>query len=429
MAFPRLHKTFITDRGRPYTDTPFVILPGMLKSSQPIGDDPNLWMALSLTYNFVRYSYGNSPCQRRNFAHWETHRTERRMFQPRGFSTGGYIEGSFQGQYFKGNSTVQTDNRRSDLKCWFNHLFQMRSEGFSFYILGVWGWKRVPVTLLLVSATVRNRLRTTIVIEKDVLMSFCVAGVALCDIRRVWGGMCMRGRREGKVAMSVGEATKTCLSRRVRRWAHVVLQGRRGTLDSTLYTLHLKLTLYTPHTTLHTLHSTLYTPHFTLHTLHFTLHSPHSPLYTPHFTLYTPHFTLYTPPLTLHTLHFTLHTPHSPLSTLHSPHSTLYTPLFTLHTLHTLHFTLHTPHLHLIMLALTFATWSAFGFVGFSCFVFCVSLSSSWIFLGIGWRDNAQETLGNAVFHGRSMVSCRFCLEPTHWRCWFSCSFWFFGSL
>ena len=29
----------------------------MLKSSQPIGDDPNLWMALSLTYNFVRYSY------------------------------------------------------------------------------------------------------------------------------------------------------------------------------------------------------------------------------------------------------------------------------------------------------------------------------------------------------------------------------------
>ena len=55
MAFPRLQKTFITHRGRPYTDTPFVILPGMLKSSQPIGDDPNLWMALSLTYIFVRY--------------------------------------------------------------------------------------------------------------------------------------------------------------------------------------------------------------------------------------------------------------------------------------------------------------------------------------------------------------------------------------
>ena len=57
LAFLRLHKTFISDRGRPYTDTPFVIPPGILKSSQPIGDDPNLCMALDLTYNFVRYSY------------------------------------------------------------------------------------------------------------------------------------------------------------------------------------------------------------------------------------------------------------------------------------------------------------------------------------------------------------------------------------
>ena len=55
LAFPRLHKTFITDTGRPYTDTSCLILPGTLKSSQPIGDDPNLCMALSLTYNFVRY--------------------------------------------------------------------------------------------------------------------------------------------------------------------------------------------------------------------------------------------------------------------------------------------------------------------------------------------------------------------------------------
>ena len=31
-----LHKTFRTDRGRPYTDTPFVRLPEILKSSQPI---------------------------------------------------------------------------------------------------------------------------------------------------------------------------------------------------------------------------------------------------------------------------------------------------------------------------------------------------------------------------------------------------------
>ena len=61
LAFPRLHKTFITDRGRPYMDTPFVILPGIIKSSQPIGDDPNLSMALNLTYKFVRYSYVARP--------------------------------------------------------------------------------------------------------------------------------------------------------------------------------------------------------------------------------------------------------------------------------------------------------------------------------------------------------------------------------
>ena len=48
----RLHRTFKTNRGRPCTDTPFVIL----KSWQPIGDDPNLCMALNLTNNLVRYS-------------------------------------------------------------------------------------------------------------------------------------------------------------------------------------------------------------------------------------------------------------------------------------------------------------------------------------------------------------------------------------
>ena len=56
LAFPRLHKTFITNRGRPYIDILFVIPPGILKSAQPIGDDLNLCMALDLTYN-VRYSY------------------------------------------------------------------------------------------------------------------------------------------------------------------------------------------------------------------------------------------------------------------------------------------------------------------------------------------------------------------------------------
>ena len=37
LAFLRLHKPFTTNRGRPYTDTPFVISPGVLNSSQPLG--------------------------------------------------------------------------------------------------------------------------------------------------------------------------------------------------------------------------------------------------------------------------------------------------------------------------------------------------------------------------------------------------------
>ena len=49
-------------------------------------------------------------------------------------------------------------------------------------------------------------------VSEDVLMSFCVACVALCDIRCVSGGMCVHDRREGKVGLSMGEATKTCLS-------------------------------------------------------------------------------------------------------------------------------------------------------------------------------------------------------------------------
>ena len=33
-----------------------------------------------------------------------------------------------------------------------------------------------------------------------------------------------------RLAVAVGKATNTCLSLRVRRCAHVVLHGRRGTL-------------------------------------------------------------------------------------------------------------------------------------------------------------------------------------------------------
>ena len=106
-------------------------------------------------------------------------------------------------------------------------------------------------------------------VSKQVVMSFCVAGAALCDI-------------------------PTCLIK--CRESFCVAGAALHTPHSTLHTR--PFTLHTPHFTFHTLHTTLYTPHFTLHTLH-------STLYTPHFTLYTLHFTLHTP-------HFTLHTVHSP---------------------------------------------------------------------------------------------------------------------
>ena len=78
---------------------------------------------------------------------------------------------------------------------------RMRSEGFKFYSLGVWGLTHVRVTLLLVSAILCNRLQPSV-----------------------------HDRRWTKAGVSMGEATKTCLYRRVRRCAHVVLRGRRGAL-------------------------------------------------------------------------------------------------------------------------------------------------------------------------------------------------------
>ena len=57
-----LHKSFTDspigdDPIHPYTDTPFVIPPGALKSSQPIEENPNLCMAFNLSHIFVRYSF------------------------------------------------------------------------------------------------------------------------------------------------------------------------------------------------------------------------------------------------------------------------------------------------------------------------------------------------------------------------------------
>ena len=92
----------------------------------------------------------------------------------------------------------------------------MRSEGFSFYILGVWGWKRVRWTLL----GVRNRPRSDVVrsssgvyrgkfkVSQEIVMSFRVAWLALCDIRRVSEGMCVHDPRGRKVAVSLGGAAK-----------------------------------------------------------------------------------------------------------------------------------------------------------------------------------------------------------------------------
>ena len=177
-------------------------------------------------------------------------------------------------------------------------------------------------------------------VSKEVVMSFCVAGVALCDI-------------------------PTCCIP-----CHKFLCEAGATMRSTLYTLH--CTLHTVHFTLHTLHSTLYNPHSTLHhTLHFThssLHTLYFTLHTPHFTLHTPHFplpllTLYTLHSTLHNLHFRLLTPHS---TLYTPHFTLCTPHFTLlRTSHSIHHppprsttldSLHTPHSSLHTLHSTLLT-------------------------------------------------------------------------
>ena len=164
-------------------------------------------------------------------------------------------------------------------------------------------------------------------VSKQVVMSFCVAGVALCDIPTCF----IPCRKFFYVAGATMHTTLYTL--------HFTLH----TLHSTLYTPH--STLYTPHsTTLYTLsHSTLLTPHFTLHTPHSTLNN--STLYTLHFTLYTLHSTLYSLHPTLYTLHSTLHTLNF---TLHTLHSTLYTLHFALHTLqftpYTLHSTLYTPH-------------------------------------------------------------------------------------
>ena len=194
-------------------------------------------------------------------------------------------------------------------------------------------------------------------VSKQVVMSFCVAGVALPDVFT-----CLHFTLYTlQFSLHTPHFTLHTLHFTLRNFISTLNTSHSlCTLHFTLYTLH--FTLHTLHSTLHTLHSTLYTshstlynPHSTLHTLHFTLCTPHSTLHTLHFTLCTLRFTLHTFHFTLHTLHFTLHTLHSTLYnqlfTLHSLHSTLallYSPQFSLHTphstLHALHSTVYTPH-------------------------------------------------------------------------------------
>ena len=201
-------------------------------------------------------------------------------------------------------------------------------------------------------------------VSKQVVMSFCVAGVVLCDIPTC----CIPRRKFFCVAGATMHSTLYTPHSTLHTPPHATLytlhtphsalytpRSSLYTPHSTLHTPHTTphtLTLYIPHSTIYTLDSSLHTQHFTLHTLHSTLYTFYFPPHTPHSTLYTPHSTLYIPHsstlYTHHTPHSTLYTPHSflytPHSTVHAPHSTLYTLHFTLYTPHSTLYTLHTLH-------------------------------------------------------------------------------------
>ena len=140
-----------------------------------------------------------------------------------------------------------------------------------------------------------------------------------------------------------GDENRQKLRTKRRFWGRFVrkLRGKRRFWRCD--TLH--LTLHTWHPTLYTPHFTLYILHVTLHTLHLTLHTLYFTLHTLYFTLHTLHSTLYTLHFTLDTLHSTLYTPHFTLYNLHFTPQTLHSTFYTLHsTLYTLHPTLYTPH-------------------------------------------------------------------------------------
>ena len=136
-------------------------------------------------------------------------------------------------------------------------------------------------------------------VSKQVVMSFCVASMALCDIPATCVVSC---RKSFCVAGEIYTFAPFSEDELQFSWFE------RSTLH---------LTLHTPHSTFHALRTTLPTPHFTLYTRHFTPHMPHFTLHTLHFALSTLHFTLHTLHFTPHTLHSTLYTPHSTHDTAH----------------------------------------------------------------------------------------------------------------
>ena len=93
--------------------------------------------------------------------------------------------------------------------------------------------------------------------SKQVVMSFCVAGVALCDIPTCLI-TCRKYQIGGSLARNARSFAPTCLVSSL--WFSCGVAVSMGEAPhSTLYTLH---------STIYTLDSTLYTPHFTLCTLH-----------------------------------------------------------------------------------------------------------------------------------------------------------------
>ena len=102
-------------------------------------------------------------------------------------------------------------------------------------------------------------------VSKQVVMSFCVAGMALCDIPT-----CLI-------------TCRTCQNFRKSRTKFSFFCPH---VSSLWFSSGVAVSMWKAS------HSPLYTPHSTIYTLHSSLHTPHITLYTPHFELCTLHSTL-----------------------------------------------------------------------------------------------------------------------------------------